>query len=98
MSLLRNSLLVHACHWYSTTLPPQPPKSSALIHRGRDPLPLRWRLVVAHEIVDVMQQRLCLGEVGVAQQIDIEVRHGHCVDAWSHGVGYEVSGAGAVVW
>jgi hypothetical protein len=38
---------------------------------------------VAHEIVDVMQQRLCLGEVGVAQQIDVEVRHSHRVDAGS---------------
>ena len=58
------------------------------MHRGRDSLPLRRRLVVAHEIVDVMQPRLRLGEVGVVQQIDIEARHGHRVDARSHGVGY----------
>jgi hypothetical protein len=63
------------------------------MQRGRDPLPLRRRLVVAHEIVDIMQQRLRLGEVGVAQPIDVEVRHGHGVDAGSHGVGYEVSTA-----
>ena len=55
---------------------------------GFAPLPLRWRLVVAHEIVDVMQQRLRSGEVGVAQQIDVEVRHGHRINAGSHGVGY----------
>jgi hypothetical protein len=67
------------------------------MHRGRDPLPLRWSLVVAHEIVDIMQQRLRLGEVGVAQQIDVKVRHGHRVDAGSHGVGYEVSAAWRVV-
>ncbi len=29
-------------------------------------MPLRWSFVVAHEIVDIMQQRLRLGEVGVA--------------------------------
>jgi hypothetical protein len=52
---------------------------------------------VAHEIVDVMQQRLRLGEVGVAQQIDVKVRHGHRVDGGSHGIGYEVSGAWRVV-
>jgi hypothetical protein len=67
------------------------------MHRGRDSLPLCRRLVVAHEIVDVMQPRLRLGEVGVVQQIDIEARHGHRVDARSHGVGYEVSGARRVV-
>jgi len=67
------------------------------MHRGRDPLSLRRCLVVAHEIVDVMQQRLRLGEVGVVQQIDVEVQHGHCVDAGSHGVGHKISGARCVV-
>ena len=67
------------------------------MQRGRDPLPLRRRLVVAHEIVDVMQQRLRLGEVGVAQQIDVKVRHSHRVDGGRHRVRYKVSGAWRVV-
>ena len=76
-----------------STLPPQPPKSRALMHCRRDPLPLCWCLIVTHEIVDVMQQRLRLGEVGMAQQIDVEVRDGHRVDAGSHSVGDKVSAA-----
>jgi len=52
---------------------------------------------VAHEIVDIMQQRLRLGAVRVAQQIDVKVRHGHRVNTGSHGVGYEVFAARRVV-
>ena len=51
---------------------------------------------MAHEIVDIKQQRLRLGTVRVAQ-IDVKVRHGHRVNTGSHGVGYEVSAARRVV-
>src|SRR5262245_13529596 len=78
-------------------LPPQPPKSCALMQRWRDPLPLGRTFVVAHEIMDVVQQRLCLGKVGMAQQIDVKVRHGHRINAGSDGVGYVVSATRRVV-
>ncbi len=51
---------------------------------------------MAHEIVDIKQQRLRLGAVRVAQ-IDVKVRHGHRVNTESHGVGYAVSAARRVV-
>src|SRR5262245_27171762 len=72
-------------------------KNGALMHRGRDPLTLRRTFVVAHEIMDVVQQRLCLGKVGMAQQIDVKVRHGHRINAGSDGVGYVVSATRRVV-
>ena len=78
-------------------LPPHPPESRALMNGGGHPLPLRRSLVVSHEIVDIVQQRLGLGEVGVTQQVDVEVRDGHRVDAGSHGVGQVITGAGGVV-
>lgn len=62
------------------------------MNRGRNPLPLLWILVVTHEIVNVVQQRLRLSEVGVAQQIDVEVRNGHRVNTGSYGVGCVITG------
>ena len=61
------------------------------------PLPLRRSLVVAHEIVDIVEQRLSLGEVRVTQQIDVEVRHRDGIDPWRHGVRNIVSGSRRVV-
>ena len=62
---------------------------------GQDPLPLRRGLAVAHEVVDVVQQGLRLGEVTVAKPIDVEVGDRYCVEPGDHGVGDVVTGAGA---
>lgn len=58
---------------------------------GREPLPPGRRPVVAHKAVDVVPQRLGLGEVGMPQQVDVEVGHRDRVDAGRHGVGDEVA-------
>ena len=44
----------------------QLPEGLAVDGLGHQALPLGWRLAVAHEVVDVMQECLGLGEVGMA--------------------------------
>lgn len=38
------------------SLPIQLPVGRALVERGLEPLPMQWRLAVAHQVVDVVQQ------------------------------------------
>ena len=42
---------------------------------------------MAHEVVDVVQQGLRLGEVTVAKSIDVEVGDRYRVEPGDHGVG-----------
>jgi hypothetical protein len=44
-----------------------------------------------------VQQRFRLGEVAVAEQVDVEVGDRHRVHAGSDGVGREIAGARSVV-
>ena len=61
----------------------------------------RWSLnrcrTVAHEVVDVVEQGFRPSEVGVAEEVDVEVGHRYRVDAGNHGVGLEIAGARRVV-
>ncbi len=67
------------------------------MHGWQNPLPLAGSGAVTHEFVDVVQQRLGLCEIRMAQQIEIEVRHRHRVHTGSHGVGLEVAGSRSLV-
>ena len=60
-------------------------------------MPPAWRVSVADQVVHVVQQRLGLGKVAVAEQVDVEVGDSHGVDARRHGVGGIVAGTGRFV-
>ena len=49
------------------------------------------------QVIDVVQQRLCLSKVAVPKQVDVKVGYGHGIDARRDGVGSVVAGPRRVV-